>query len=56
MGWSPLILIEIGLVFGAVLAWGFWELRTLRKANAQAAEREREQARKEAATPERLSD
>lgn len=45
MGWSPLILIEIGLVFGAVLAWGGWQLWTLRKENEKAARREQEQAR-----------
>lgn len=29
--WSPLILIELVLVFGCVMGWGAWELWVLRK-------------------------
>jgi hypothetical protein len=31
VGWAPLILIELLLVMGAVVGWGFWELRVLRR-------------------------
>lgn len=44
MSWSPLILIELVLVFGSVLAWGGWELWVLKRDNARAREREAAQA------------
>jgi predicted negative regulator of RcsB-dependent stress response len=36
----PVILIEVVLIFGAVLAFGWWQLRDLKKAREQS-ERER---------------
>lgn len=48
MSWSPIILIEIVLVFGSVLAWGLWELRSLRREREK---RERAQAEKTGAAP-----
>lgn len=38
--WSVLVIIEIGLVFGAVLAWGGWELYTLRRDTRKALQKE----------------
>ncbi|MGF1561649.1 MAG: hypothetical protein ACFB3T_05660 [Geminicoccaceae bacterium] len=38
-GW--LVLIEIVLVFGAVLAFGWWQLKAVRKAKAPPDERDK---------------
>jgi predicted negative regulator of RcsB-dependent stress response len=40
----PVILIEVVLIFGGVLAFGWWQLRDLEKAREQS-----ERARREAA-------
>lgn len=42
--WSPLILIELLLVFGCVMGWGAWELWVLRKEKRKDEARAREQA------------
>lgn len=39
--WSPIILIELILVFGSVLGWGLWELRTLRREKERDAQKAR---------------
>lgn len=41
----PIVLIELLLIFGGVLAFGWWQLRDLRRAREEAA---RERARREA--------
>jgi hypothetical protein len=46
VGWAPLILIELLLVMGAVVGWGFWELRVLRREK----QRREQQAQAPAAT------
>lgn len=33
--WTPLVLAELVLVFGGVLAWGAWELHVLRREKAR---------------------
>jgi predicted negative regulator of RcsB-dependent stress response len=43
----PVILIEVVLIFGGVLAFGWWQLRSLKKDREQTA---RERAEREAAT------
>lgn len=52
MSWSPIILIEVVLVFGSVLAWGLWELRSLRieREKREKLERERAAAKPDAAS------
>ena len=50
----PIVLIEIVLVFGGVLAFGWWQLRSLekdREATRRQRERERERASEATATP-----
>lgn len=42
----PVILIEVVLIFGGVLAFGWWQLRDINKTQQQAA---RERAQREAA-------
>jgi predicted negative regulator of RcsB-dependent stress response len=42
----PVILIEVLLIFGGVLAFGWWQLRDIKQAQEQTA---RERARREAA-------
>ena len=42
----PVILIEVVLIFGGVLAFGWWQLRDIKKTQEQTA---RERARREAA-------
>jgi predicted negative regulator of RcsB-dependent stress response len=46
----PIVLIEIVLVFGGVLAFGWWQLRSIEK-DREAARQRREQERKTAAAP-----
>lgn len=31
MGNAPIVLIEVVLVFGSALAWGLWELRSMKE-------------------------
>lgn len=45
----PLILIELVLVFGGVLAFGWWQLRDVRKAREQSRQRREAEARAAAA-------
>jgi hypothetical protein len=33
MSWSPFIIIELVMVLGGALLWGWWELRTIKKDN-----------------------
>lgn len=47
----PVILIEVVLIFGAVLAFGWWQLRDLKKAREQT-ERERREAAEACRTTE----
>jgi predicted negative regulator of RcsB-dependent stress response len=42
----PVILIEVVLIFGGVLAFGWWQLRDIRKAQEETA---RQRAQREAA-------
>lgn len=37
MSWSPIIIVELVMVLGGALLWGWWELRTIRKDNEKAA-------------------
>jgi predicted negative regulator of RcsB-dependent stress response len=48
----PLILIEVLLIFGGVLAFGWWQLRDVRQAQQQSARQraEREAMERSAAT------
>ena len=46
----PVILIEVVLIFGGVLAFGWWQLRDIKKTQEQTA---RERARREAAEPQK---
>jgi predicted negative regulator of RcsB-dependent stress response len=46
----PIILIEVVLIFGGVLAFGWWQLRDIRKAQEQTA---RERALREATEAQR---
>jgi predicted negative regulator of RcsB-dependent stress response len=43
----PIVLIEIVLVFGGVLAFGWWQLRSIEQ-DREAARRQRESAKAEA--------
>jgi predicted negative regulator of RcsB-dependent stress response len=47
----PVILIEVVLIFGGVLAFGWWQLRDLKKAREQS-----ERARREATDARKTSD
>jgi uncharacterized membrane protein YqiK len=48
----PLILIEVVLVFGGVLAFGWWQLRSVRRDREKtAAERAAREAGRDAAAP-----
>jgi predicted negative regulator of RcsB-dependent stress response len=47
----PLILIEVVLVFGGVLAFGWWQLRDVKKAREQSRLRRETQARATAGEP-----
>ena len=44
----PLILIEVVLVFGGLLAFGWWQLRDVRKAREPARRRREAEAKAEA--------
>jgi predicted negative regulator of RcsB-dependent stress response len=46
----PIVLIEIVLVFGGALAFGWWQLRSIEK-DREAARRQREREREAAAAP-----
>jgi hypothetical protein len=47
---TPIILIEVVLVFGGVLLFGWWQLRSIKRDQQQAAaQRERERERAEEA-------
>lgn len=46
----PLILVEVVLVFGGVLAFGWWQLRDVKKAREQARRRREAEAEAEPAT------
>lgn len=37
MSWSPFIIIELVMVLGGALLWGWWELRTIKKDNEKVA-------------------
>lgn len=50
-GHLPLILIEVVLVFGGVLAFGWWQLRDVKKAREQARQRREAEARAAADAP-----
>jgi hypothetical protein len=43
-GHWPFILVEVVLVFGGVLAFGWWQLRDLERERRRAAERRRAEA------------
>jgi predicted negative regulator of RcsB-dependent stress response len=47
----PLILIEVVLVFGGVLAFGWWQLRDVKKAREQSRLRREAEARAAAGDP-----
>lgn len=47
----PLILIEVVLVFGGVLAFGWWQLRDVKKAREQSRLRREAEARAAAGEP-----
>lgn len=48
----PLILIELVLVFGGVMAFGWWQLRSVARDRQKAAAERAEQARKSASETE----
>lgn len=50
----PIVLIEVVLIFGGVLAFGWWQLREIQRDQAKTAREraEREAAAREAAPPE----
>ena len=50
----PIVLIEVVLIFGGVLAFGWWQLRSIKQDQAKTAREraEREAAAREAAPPE----
>jgi len=50
----PIVLIEVLLIFGGVLAFGWWQLREIKRDQAKTAREraEREAAAREAAPPE----
>jgi predicted negative regulator of RcsB-dependent stress response len=47
----PLILIEVVLVFGGVMAFGWWQLRDVKKAREQSRLRREAEARATAGEP-----
>ena len=53
----PIVLIEVVLIFGGVLAFGWWQLRDVRKAQETTArERAQREAAERAATNKESSD
>lgn len=50
----PIVLIEVVLIFGGVLAFGWWQLREIQRDQAKTAREraEREAAARDAAPPE----
>jgi predicted negative regulator of RcsB-dependent stress response len=47
----PVILIEVVLIFGGVLAFGWWQLRDLKKEREKSARQARESVEDSDATP-----
>jgi hypothetical protein len=43
----PIILIEVILVFGGVLAFGIWQLRSLKKSGKQSDKRAEERSKEQ---------